>query len=603
MKTKTIKIFNLLVIMIISTFTILLSACTPKTPPNPPPPVIPTVPGSDKKIHELFSGYKVISRGDNIEIFDPVSNDTQTFNDMIKRQIDVLAQDILFRLVAVYGNPGTGAHTSTSYSNHSEHAYTLNDNIITQNNYEYNGMAFVSYHDIILKPSWYDSSEPVYLLHNEQTAKSQIDSSQYYVTDPATYAFLLYNASYSSNLFRNKFYLQDSIIGSYKISDSQSALDYDYNIAWNWDYSGTGIVEGENHESLYTKYMIAYFNKLKYAIASILAYGEDGILNGTNINYDVNEYNDMISEIDHIGYLQNDRENITTFVLEEVIGASVVNDDTNLYKPEGSYEILNPTNESTYPELYKKYKAYEVLVPNMLERAFLNSFGGLETVLNGLNEYDNFYEDDDYNDIYTLYPKASRAHSQELPIVVNENVDINNPPAIPMTEYLDIRSVILKPLDTAGVLELWLYLETLPQYKFDFMINVTYKGNGITYMNTLVSSSINKNPNKQIMSADGTDTWGYDLNIADYIIKSNPAYFNNYPTMSAYNGSNVTSFGAWNSPYGVVQQNGATGIQFNAGDNYRELSFLITNKYLVNGDILTPTNDTIPFKIGFSDPF
>ena len=293
----------------------------------------------------------------------------ESFTDLLDRQIEVLAQDILFRLFITYGKQDNGQWLPINYTNYNQPSYVITENIIGNGNYNLNGnYALIDTHSIISIPDSYDSNSPVYLLANGSSAKYEIDRATYFLNDPATYAFLLYD-NYPSNLFRNKFYLQDSISGSYRTSNNQ--VDYDYNTAWNWDYSSANISTSDSASVAFNKFINTYKSTFKTAIANLLATN-----NHTGLNYST-----ALNRINHLGFNVQNKNSITNYILNEIIGEYNVNADTNTYKPYGAYEVLSPSNDTTYPEIFKKYKAYEIVVSSIANTAFNNTFYNTNTSL------------------------------------------------------------------------------------------------------------------------------------------------------------------------------------------------------------------------------
>ena len=54
---------------------------------------------------DFFKGYVVLTNGDNsFKVYDESTGAEVTFNDLLDRQIDVLAEDVLYRLYLTYGS-------------------------------------------------------------------------------------------------------------------------------------------------------------------------------------------------------------------------------------------------------------------------------------------------------------------------------------------------------------------------------------------------------------------------------------------------------------------------------------------------------------------
>jgi hypothetical protein len=268
----------------------------------------------------------------------------------------------------------------------------------------------------------------------------------------------------------------------------------------------------------------------------------------------------------------------------------------------------------------------------MLDRAFSNTFGGgeyprgnadLDDVPNDVNYAKQYaHEKDNYK---TIYPKMARATNFDIPIESNSE-------DVAMTDSKNINSVILQPKaqpegEEPAVLELWICFSTTLNLKADIEVNIKYVANGITWLNKTVKSTSSKNEDKSKVTIEGMydtsttigeieDTpntpWMFDYPIYDEFTQNPQKQYvattgetsAKIPTLKAYDGTDLPNTSAWENPYGVTQNLGTLGtiLSYDAGNNYIEISFIITNKQIRDGSVYSPYDGDIPLSIGFMDP-
>lgn len=667
------KLMNLIIVLLISVSSLFLVACGPRNNPGGgnngggnngggnngggiDVPDIPDTPGNDKTVDEMFSKFKIVTKDNNVKVKDPANDKALTnFDELVERQIYVLANDILYRLVAVYG---AGVTEVTSQGEYGEPAFALNDTI-TGNTYTYNlNKAVISNFNLISRPTFGDSTTAIYNYMNG----TEVISNNSKINEAVSYAHELSTGTWSANRIIPltwQFNFKNTIGGGYYWDDAASAgqgafsaNNFNDNFSWNWNYNGLDILPNSLANTVYTEYVgtdtEGYLYQLTTAIANILA--------GTT---DL-EFENAVSKIEYLGFTKTDREKISDFVFNNVIGEELIELDNyifdNVLNELTDYNVaniasdkealetasenadfdqftFNEEGEATYwlkKHMWHYYKAYNILVPEMLDRAFSNSFGGLEIdrvkyipgsepkqpiLVDGkldkydLDDYESFETIDGINYI-SLYPKMTRSSQFDIPVEPNAD-------EVKMTDELyNIKSLILQPKTDVSLLELWMAISTETNIRVKFQVRVKYVANGAVYLDEYVKSTSNNNSTifditgmydtDPSLAGQGTP-WYFDLNVSDHMNKNSAGHYialdgtttsPNYPVMNVYNGKDlsVNEYDLWNdNPFKLSG--------YEAGDNYVELSFNIIEAWELDGSTSTEYHGDVLFSIGFSDPW
>lgn len=658
------KLMNLIIVLLISVSSLFLAACGPRNNPGGgnngggnngggnngggiDVPDIPDTPGNDKTVDEMFSKFKIVTKDNSVKVVDPTSDDALVdFDTLVERQIDVLANDILYRLVAVYG--GGTTNLTTEIAQYNAPAFALKK--LSGDPYAYgNNAALISNFDLISKPIGLHLALPQY----RYSDWSILDIyQQLSLNEPATYSYLISNGAYlQGNSLTIYFNNSNSINGGlYWDSDNgfHKPLGFNENLEWNWSYTDLTINPNSFSDQIYNAYQEYYIDPLKTAIANILA--------GTT---DL-EFGNAVSKIEYLGFTKTDREKIFDFVFKTIIGEELIELDNyifdNVLNELTDYKFTNITadletletasenaefdqftfnqeGESTYwlkKHMWHYYKAYNILVPEMLDRAFSNSFGGLEIdrvkyipgsepkqpiLVDGkldkydLDDYESFETIDGINYI-SLYPKMTRSSQFDIPVEPNAD-------EVKMTDELyNIKSLILQPKTDVSLLELWMAISTETNIRVKFQVRVKYVANGAVYLDEYVKSTSNNNSTifditgmydtDPSLAGQGTP-WYFDLNVSDHMNKNSAGHYialdgtttsPNYPVMNVYNGKDlsVNEYDLWNdNPFKLSG--------YEAGDNYVELSFNIIEAWELDGSTSTEYLGDVLFSIGFSDPW
>lgn len=377
MKSK--KVFFAIAATLFSAMLFTGCACDRTPPPDDTPPddTPPVVNPESKPVTDYFSStLKTKYYITNNTLLDQAGT-PRSFTNLVERQIDVLANDILYRLVAVYGAGTEGLTTETG--KYGEPAFGLTDPLTGKvyTNAEVNtwdssspstGKALISNYDLIKLPYTADFDTALYKYLNGTTVMS--DNSK--LNEAVSYANELYTGKWSKN---NIIYLTwyfnntNAINGGYYWDDNAylgrggfvADLGFNEDLRWNWNYNRLDIDVNSSATDVYNEYKDEYLSALKTAIANILVSGSSS----------GKTYSAAVNEINKLGFSAADKTNIKNFVLNEMIGSNLISEDNNR-KP----NVITLSSDTQLTEEEHYYKAYSLLVPEIINRAFENTFSG-----------------------------------------------------------------------------------------------------------------------------------------------------------------------------------------------------------------------------------
>lgn len=306
-------------------------------------------PAQKQSAADVFGGVKVSYLRENIADAD---GSAKSFNEILDRQIDLLAQDILYRLTYVYGYNQT-AHNRTQNAK-----FTLKNG---ENNFTYQGNNAVVNSNTLLAARQDSVTELTSVniadINDFQKSIVILDSDNILLHSSA---FDLSGAIEGRNMQLKKQY------GSCVLGKADSKQ-------WNW-YSN----ENSTYSDFATK---ANINKMKMAIAQVEANkAADG-------NYSEAAYNTALAEIGALGFDGFDSAKLVKFIKSNVIGDSLVNkddeyastikteyngiiDDNSLVEIDGKTTFTSNIATDS-PRLYK---GYSMVLPAIVSQAIGNTF-------------------------------------------------------------------------------------------------------------------------------------------------------------------------------------------------------------------------------------
>lgn len=325
-------------------------------------------PGEPQSMSTYFSGMKTTSTRASVKDADNV---TKSFDEVLDRQLDVLAQDVLYRLTYVYG------YNETSHNRTENAKNTLFNG---ENAFSYNGNnAVVDSNKLLSSAQTTSKLLSANINKIEDFQKSiQVVSDDNYLLDSATIN------------------LSGAIEGRYmsiRKSGSSRMLYVDRNsdYAWNWYSDGNST-----YSDFATK---ANINKMKMAIAQVLT---NTTVDG---NYSVTAYNNALAKIDALGFSDFDSTKLVKFIKSSVIGDTLVNTDDNYAntiktKYSGIIDddsLVDIDNNTTFTsnvatDSPRLYKGYSMVVPAIVKQALSNTFEGTtQTIYPTMSRYATDY--------------------------------------------------------------------------------------------------------------------------------------------------------------------------------------------------------------------
>ena len=304
-------------------------------------------PAQKQSAADVFGGMKVSYARENITDAD---GSAKSFNEILDRQFDLLAQDILYRLTYVYG------YNQTTHNRTQNATYTLKNG---ENNFLYQG-----------KNAAVDSNKLLALTDSVTDLRTvtinNIDDFQKSITLVTGINYMLRNTALdiSGAIEGRNLYIVDD--GSVKTLSPES----DKSKQWNW-YSDANSTYSE----FATKNNI---EKMKMAIAQVAANkAADG-------NYSEAAYNTALAAIGALGFDGFDSAKLVKFIKSNVIGDSLVNKDDEYADTiktayggiinAANIKSINNNGTYTYTDSPRLYKGYSMVLPAIVSQAIGNTF-------------------------------------------------------------------------------------------------------------------------------------------------------------------------------------------------------------------------------------
>ena len=304
-------------------------------------------PAQKQNAADYFGGMKVSYAREKITDADGTA---KSFNEILDRQIDLLAQDILYRLTYVYG------YNQTTHNRTQNAKYTLKNG---ENDFSYQG-----------KNAAVDSKT---LLAAEQNVTELRTVNLKDINDYQKSISIISNMNVLLN--SNALDLSGAIEGrNLKLEEGFNVLTLvstaDENMKWGWYSNGNST-----YSEFATKNNI---EKMKMAIAQVAANkAADG-------NYSEAAYNTALAEIGALGFDGFDSAKLVKFIKSNVIGDSLVNKDdeyadTINQKYRGTIDVesikaMNNDSAYTNTDSPRLYKGYSMVVPAIVNQAIGNTF-------------------------------------------------------------------------------------------------------------------------------------------------------------------------------------------------------------------------------------
>ena len=304
-------------------------------------------PAQKQNAADVFGGMKVSYAREKITDADGTA---KSFNEILDRQIDLLAQDILYRLTYVYG------YNQTTHNRSKDAKYTLKNG---ENDFSYQG-----------NNAAVDSKT---LLAAEQNVTELRTVNLKDINDYQKSISIISNMNVLLN--SNALDLSGAIEGrNLKLEEGFNVLTLvstaDENMKWGWYSNGNST-----YSEFATKNNI---EKMKMAIAQVAANkAADG-------NYSEAAYNTALAAIGALGFDGFDSAKLVKFIKSNVIGDSLVNKDdeyadTINQKYRGTIDVesikaMNNDSAYTNTDNPRLYKGYSMVLPAIVSQAIGNTF-------------------------------------------------------------------------------------------------------------------------------------------------------------------------------------------------------------------------------------
>ena len=311
-------------------------------------------PAQKQSAADVFGGVKASYAREKIADTDGTA---KSFKEILDRQIDILAQDILYRLNYVYGTDGTNRlKTQTG----EQTLFNLNNTVFAFNNFS----AKIKDSAIISQTT--SCNHDVFALTCLNCIQNNLNSY--------TGTNVIYNPNFLN--------FSGAIVGN------NTALNM---VQLTANKDNLWICKTNNSSENTSNFVTDNKDSFKYAIAQILA-GET-----VSVNYSAENYQSVLQKIDSTGFADDCKNKFVQLIYSNIIGNDLVEKDLSYfnssYFKNNSYIVNNdfminapyPGN-TAYSEAEnaaspRLYKGYNIVVPAIVERAIENTFDGSEISL------------------------------------------------------------------------------------------------------------------------------------------------------------------------------------------------------------------------------
>ena len=320
-------------------------------------------PAQKQNAADYFGGMKVSYAREKIVDADGTE---KSFNEILDRQFDLLAQDILYRLTYVYG------YNQTTHNRTQNAKFTLKNG---ENDFSFQGNNAVVNSDTLLATQQESVTElkTINLNNIEDYQKSIQNFSIDYLNN--------IGALNLTGAIEGRFMAIGSVGGAKLLRDNA-----DIEKSWIWSKELTT----STYKDLATENNI---NAIKAAIAQTLA--------GETVNGNFATYQTTLAKINALGYENFDSEKLVNFIKSNVIGETLVNKDDE-YASEFKTKYNGILNDETLDGLYNEtilvnnlcydsprlYKGYSMVLPAIVSQAIGNTFENTtQSIYPAMNRY------------------------------------------------------------------------------------------------------------------------------------------------------------------------------------------------------------------------
>ena len=319
-------------------------------------------PAQKQNAADYFGGMKVSYAREKIVDADGTE---KSFNEILDRQFDLLAQDILYRLTYVYG------YNQTTHNRTQNAKFTLKNG---EKDFSYQGNNAAVNSKTLLAAE----QEGVTELTSINIADINDFQKSIIVIQKKNY-MLQYNALNLSGAIEGRYLrLEEDVSAATLVSTA------DENMKWGWYSNGNST-----YSEFATKNNI---DKMKIAIAQVAANkAADG-------NYSEAAYNTALAEIGALGFDGFDSAKLVKFIKSNVIGDSLVNKDDEYASTiktayggiinAANIKSINNNGTYTYTDSPRLYKGYSMVLPAIVSQAIGNTFENIaQKIYPAMNRY------------------------------------------------------------------------------------------------------------------------------------------------------------------------------------------------------------------------
>ena len=319
-------------------------------------------PAQKQNAADYFGGMKVSYAREKIVDADGTE---KSFNEILDRQFDLLAQDILYRLTYVYG------YNQTTHNRTQNAKFTLKNG---EKDFSYQGNNAAVNSKTLLAAE----QEGVTELTSINIADINDFQKSIIVIQKKNY-MLQYNALNLSGAIEGRYLrLEEDVSAATLVSTA------DENMKWGWYSNGNST-----YSEFATKNNI---DKMKMAIAQVAANkAADG-------NYSEAAYNTALAEIGALGFDGFDSAKLVKFIKSNVIGDSLVNKDDEYASTiktayggiinAANIKSINNNGTYTYTDSPRLYKGYSMVLPAIVSQAIGNTFENIaQKIYPAMNRY------------------------------------------------------------------------------------------------------------------------------------------------------------------------------------------------------------------------
>lgn len=329
-----------------------------ETPPTPPTPPTPVEQPKKEAMSKYFSGVKATYTKEN---FLDSNNQAREFKDLVDRQIDVLAQDILTRLNYVYGDLRSDPANEWVWGS----SFELR---------ELDGQDAYKYDDSV---SGFKQVAKVYT----ENMLAELSDNEFDAIDNGTASLAEVNVDDLSD-YQKSLLIKDTdsnMLASTKLLNLIGASS-----GQNMKVVDTGLRKQlESDESKQWLVSDLTSNDAKDALKLMIAQelvGDEG-----------DDYDALIGLIDTLGYKPDFSENLIKIINNKIIGADRITEDNGYYdiiknKYEGkitsdNVKSMNTSTDYSETNSPRLYKGYKVIVKQLVESALGNKFSSTQVSL------------------------------------------------------------------------------------------------------------------------------------------------------------------------------------------------------------------------------